>query len=252
MIGPTGFERCGGLDYDQSTDTLYATCERNDGSNTGVLIEVDPATGQGTEVGPFMECNSSTDISLRHADNALFGALFSGCSGFGLALINKNTGNVDYLGDLEPDNGCCGNGMAFPLTDTLFLVDDTSLYTVNQSNGSLTTVTNVFYPGSLVNFPRINAIDLNTSTGDMFVIIVDGGSEYDAPRTNYLGVINLNTGVVTLIGQTQGSMDGLAVVKAVFASPVPTLSESGFILMAVILLAGALIVLRRRQKAVQS
>jgi len=65
-------------------------------------------------------------------------------------------------------------------------------------------------------------------------------------------VINVNTGAVNLIGQTQGGTDGLAIVDAAVVSSVPTLSESGFILMAVILLAGALIVLRRRQKVVSS
>jgi len=184
MIGPTGFERCGGLDYDPVADKLYATCQRNDGSDIGVLIDIDPTTGQGAEIGP-LSCNASTDIAIRNGDRTLFGALFNCSEGnFGLALINKNTGNSNFLGDFDQEDGCCGNGMAFSLTDTLYLADDISLYIVNQSNGNLITVTNVLYPGSLVNTPRINAMDLDTSTGEMFVIIVNGGSEYDAPRTN--------------------------------------------------------------------
>ena len=52
QVGSIGFERVSGLDVNPNTNTLYATAERSDGSNTHVLITIDAITGAGTEVGP--------------------------------------------------------------------------------------------------------------------------------------------------------------------------------------------------------
>src|SRR5687768_2882423 len=52
LIGSTGFERVGGIDFDPLTGQLYGFGERDDGSDEQVLITIDPTTGAGTEVGP--------------------------------------------------------------------------------------------------------------------------------------------------------------------------------------------------------
>ena len=51
-IGLIGFERVSGMDFGPD-GVLYATAERADGSDTPVLITIDPVTGAGTEVGPI-------------------------------------------------------------------------------------------------------------------------------------------------------------------------------------------------------
>jgi len=42
-VGPVGFERCGGMDFD-SNGILFATCERAGGSDTPVLLTIDLLT----------------------------------------------------------------------------------------------------------------------------------------------------------------------------------------------------------------
>jgi len=256
FVGPTGFERCGGMDFDVQTERLIAACQRNDGSDIGVLVEINPLTGQGTEIGP-LGCDTSTDISFRHSDNTLFGALSDDelmgfCPNFGLANINADTGNTSFLGALQPRIGCCGYGMAFSLSDTLFLGEDVALYTVNQSDGSLTQLLNLTYLPPADNIPRTNAMDLNPATGVMFASVVEGGGQLGG-RTNFLATVNLNSGVVTVIGETQTGLDAIAFVGDVdLTRPIPALSEIGLITAALVLFAAAIFALRRRQRAYQS
>ena len=70
-IGPIGFERVSGMDFHPETGKLYATAERADGSNTGVLITIDPLTGVGAEVGPFVAGGVAVGLSFR-SDGTLF------------------------------------------------------------------------------------------------------------------------------------------------------------------------------------
>jgi len=112
------------------------------------LITINPDTGTGTEVGVM--CLGvemiTTDLSVRNADDDLFGNLFDGkdvClvgASNGIAPINTSTGAANPLGLSSGQNGCCGNALAFSPADTLFFGDDADLYTVNQGNGALTMI----------------------------------------------------------------------------------------------------------------
>lgn len=252
FVGPTGFQRCGGMDFDVQTQTLVAACERNDGSNIGVLVEINPFTGVGTEIGP-LGCNISTDISFRPSDNDLFGSLFGGpCPGFGLAEISVNTGNALFLGDFVGVLGCCGSGMAFSLADVLYLATDTALHDVNQTTGVATPLINLTYLPPADSFPRANAMDVHPVTGVMYASVVEGGNEF-GPRTNFLATVNLSSGVVTVIGETQDGLDAIAFVGEVdFTRPIPALSEIGLIAAALVLFAAAIFALHRRRKALHS
>ena len=68
-LGPIGFERCSGMDF--MGPSLYATCERSDGTDTQVLVSINPRTGAGTEVGPIGTCDNIFDMSIR-GDGVLF------------------------------------------------------------------------------------------------------------------------------------------------------------------------------------
>lgn len=78
------------MDFDAS-GTLYAMCERSDGSNTIVLITIDPSTGAGTEVGPtglenLGDFSGTHDISFRPSDALCTSSPRTGRqAGYGLA-----------------------------------------------------------------------------------------------------------------------------------------------------------------------
>lgn len=74
-LGPIGFERCGGMDF-HADGRLFATCERADGSDLPVLVEIDPDTGAGIEVGPTGNCAVWSDVSFRNGDDTLFATGF--------------------------------------------------------------------------------------------------------------------------------------------------------------------------------
>jgi len=124
-----GFERCGGIDFD-SNGTLFAACQRTDGSDVAVLITINPNTGVGSKVG--IMCGNTdaltNDLSYRNADDVLFGVIFEaiGCGGFGLTTFNTSNGAASPLG-ISGRNGCCGSALAFSPADTLFFGDNADL-----------------------------------------------------------------------------------------------------------------------------
>jgi exosortase sorting signal-containing protein len=253
-IGPVGFERCGSLAFDNTTQTFFATCERTDGSDTPVLVNINPATGAGTEVGVLDVCSNWTDLSFRNADNTLFATGFFNTCGSNqntLVTVNTETGTGTIVGPMG-NLGCCGSGMAFSQNDDLFFLDGdvgppNTLYTVNQATGAANVIASVQYPAILDRGPRTNAMVFNPNNGGLFASVVNGGGE-SPPRENFLGLVNTFTGNVTIIGPTVEGLDGIA-----FGSElqfVPTLSEWGLIAMAGLLgIAGLLFVRRKKLTA---
>ena len=232
-IGPVGFERCGGLAYDETSSTLFATCERTDGSDTPVLVTINPATGAGTEIGVLEVCQNWSDLSVRNSDSALFATgFFNECGGGQntLVSVNKNTGFGTIVGPMGND-GCCGNAMAFNTDDVLYFMDGDrgppdTLYIVNQNTGAANVIANVTYPPVLDDEPRPNAIAFNPNTGALIASVVNGDGG-EGTRENYLTIVNIQTGDVTILGTTVEGLDGIAFVPG--ASPVPTISEWGMI-----------------------
>jgi hypothetical protein len=134
------------MDYD-TQGTLYATCERSDGSDTHVLITIDPCTGAGTEVGPTgVEMlgfgDTMSDISFRNSDGALYAYLEASD---GVGTVDPLTGAATALG---PSNSgsCCGNGIAFSPGDVLYHATDDPFNQINQTTGRATFVANLSFP----------------------------------------------------------------------------------------------------------
>jgi uncharacterized repeat protein (TIGR01451 family) len=210
MVGPIGFERVSAMDFGPG-GTLFATGERMDGSDTNVLLTIDPCTGAGTEVGPTNVTGTGfgdvlADISFRRADGVLFAYIESGDA---LGTINTATGALTAIGATNTA-GCCGNGIAFSSNDTLFHANDVDLSTLNQTTAQETVVAPLAFPPEGDNRPRINAMDFRSDT--LFGVLNDGSS--GAPE-NYLTTINTMSGAVTLVGPTQGGLDALAFTSGV-------------------------------------
>ena len=232
-IGPVGFRRCGGLAYDELNSTLFATCERSDGSETPVLVRINPATGAGTEVGVLDVCSNWNDLSFRNSDNDLFATGFGNTCGGGentLVTVNTATGMGTIVGPMGND-GCCGNAMAFSPGDTLFFMDGDrgppdTLYIVNQITGAANAIANVSYPPVLDDEPRPNSMVFNPKQGQLIASVVNGDGN-DGTRENYLTVVNTLTGDVAILGTTVEGLDGLAFGPE--GEPIPTISEWGMI-----------------------
>ena len=208
VIGPIGFERVSGMDFDRETGVLYATGERADGTNTNVLIAVDPATGAGNEIGPTGlpfpgPLDAESDISIRNSDGVIYAYLEPGD---GVATIDRLTGAATFLG--FSGSGGLGNGAAFSNDDVLFHANTVSLNTLDQTTGAATLVAALSWPG----FPpptgafRVAAMDTNCD-GRFFAVVKDG---FGAAGPTYLGVLNPASGAVGHIGLTEPRLDALA------------------------------------------
>lgn len=214
-IGPIGFDRCGGIDFD-SRGVLYGTCEIPDdaeeidglGPDDQVLVVIDPSTGAGHLVGPtggHTFGSAISDISFRNSDDVLFAYLESND---GVGTIVKQTGALTELG--SSGESCCGNGLAFSGDDTLYHANEDDLSTIDQGNGAATNIAEILYPDPpLSDFPRVNGMDFKPFTDTLFVSINDvsegSGSGW------YLGTLSTNPGEVDLIGQTVDRLDALAI-----------------------------------------
>jgi len=139
--------------------------------------------------------------------------------------------------------------MAFSQANILYFLDGDrgppdTLYTVNQNTGNADIFSNVTYPPALDRDPRTNAMAFNRNTGVLFLSIINGTNS-NLPRENFLGTIDINTGVVTVIGPTVDGLDAIAFMPG--TTEIPTLSEWGLLAMAGILGIVGFMVMRRRK-----
>jgi len=195
-----GFERCSAMDF--LNGTLYALCERDDGSDLSVLITINLTTGVGTEVGltnaealPFFFA-AFTGMSFRNSD----GVLYAHAEGNDqMVTIDITTGQVT---DLSAGSiGCAGDAVAFSPADTLFLAACDDLITVNQITGGF--VSSVF--GNTVD--RINGMDYDPDTGVLFGI---HNIDFGAGSTRSLVTIDVSDFSLPTSVSTEDGMDAVA------------------------------------------
>jgi hypothetical protein len=244
LIGPTGFYLCRGLDFQPITNVLYAVCSND--LSFEVLITIDVESGQGTEIGPIIANGFLQDLSFR-SDGTLYGYFRAKGSNF-LSTININTAETNFIGN----SGLFGegNGIGFDQFNELFLAQTDvipSLYLLNQSSGLASLVTDLTLPPLDEGFTIINSLDLNPETGVMFGSLDIQLLEYE----HYLVTIDTSTGVVTNVGETVEGLEAIAFLNP-RVSNIPTMSEYGMIVLAIVLMAGAIFVLRRRMGGVSA
>jgi hypothetical protein len=228
-VGPTGFERCSGMDFNTS-GTLFATCERANPSQTHVLIIIDTGSGVGAEVRPTgvdsssLVVNTASDISFN-ADDVLFAHLVPLNS---LWTMSVTSGVIKFVGSTLLTGS--GNGIAFS-EDELFHADGTTLNTLNLDplmplgEGILEHALDFQVPAGLdcCGQPRINAMDFQPGTEDeiLFASVNDRLFKDPAvlarPLKNFLATIDTATGVVSIIDQTVDGLDAIAFAPAAAA-----------------------------------
>ncbi|GJM16665.1 MAG: hypothetical protein DHS20C13_19920 [Thermodesulfobacteriota bacterium] len=274
LIGPIGFNGVTGLEI-LPDGRLIASANADDGENAiAVLIEINKTTGAGTLIGVLGnnanegECGRMPDISYDDNTGTLFG-YSDFCGGGdelmeveakfinyeGLYIINPNNADVNFVGPSGFEDG--GNGMAVrPSDGTIFHVPNDAnggLVILNRNTGQGTII-----PGSEGNVPlKIGALDFNPQTGVLYGALKPevrrgvGLADLELNETEFdsLVIINQTNGVTSILGSSVPGLDAIVFsANDKFVSPVPTLSEYGLIATAILLLAGSVLVLRRRQK----
>ncbi len=243
-IGNTGFERCGGMDFNPFGGGVYALCSRADGSNIGVLVLINRNSGAGEEVGPTGISDRIGDISFRNSDGVLFAENVANDPQHTLYTIDIQTGQATLVGD----TGLAftgGNGMTFNNAGTLLLQSTDAgstplLYAMDQTTGQAVIIRSVIFPPPLTEQDRFKALKLDPETGIIMGVYTGAGSD----EPTFLATLDPTNGVVTRIGPTEQTLDAIAFLPQ---TTIPTLSEYGMIATAIVLLIGALAFLKRRQ-----
>jgi len=201
-IGFIGFERVGAMAFDPDSGILFAAGEREDFSDTPVLLTINPNTGSGIEVADFGIGNGVTDIAFRNSDGVLFA--FNGLGD--VYTVDTVTAQETYVGPSSVSLGR-GNGLVFSPSDILYQADS-QVHIVDQATGQATNPVPLIYSPPADNVPRPAAMAFDPSSGLYYAIIKDG---FQFSPETYLATIDLQSGVVTIIGETHDFMDGLAI-----------------------------------------
>jgi len=213
FIGLIGFKRVGALAFSPD-GTLYGT--GTDGTNW-YLLTISTSTGAGIIAATLSIPGPYFDMSFRPSDGTLFAY---SCH---LFTINTSSGTTTNLGG---DN--CGNGeaLAFSQSNSLYYADNTNLELINQSTGLGTFVTPLTYaPGFGALQSRAAAMKFDPATGTLWASVVnnDTTARFESAGTYSLGIINITTGAVTVVGATVSGLAAIAIAPE--ASTVPTSSR---------------------------
>ena len=253
LVGPIGFNGVTGLAL-LPDGRLVASANADTDSKIAVLIEIDMDTGAGSLIGTLGddnnpgECGRMPDIALNSVSGQLYGYADS-CNADieGLFIINPDNADATSVGPSGFNGG--GNGLAIrPGTSDIFgtPIDASGLITLDPATGAGTVI-----PASSGNVPnRINAMDFNPETGELYGSFMDVNNTVGFGVANYLVTISTSDGNTELVGLTVPGLDAIVFVEGSFpVTSIPTLSEWGLIVMAGLLGVICLLVIRRRKAA---
>jgi hypothetical protein len=189
LIGPIGFDHVGAMDIHPTTGVIYA-CGVRSGDATPVLISINRATGEGTEIGPSGLVPQIGDLAFRPSDGVLFA---HDVIQHRLYTIDTATGASTLLGPTGVPGQ--GNAIEFSPDGVLYLYTNASVYTLDQTNGAATFVGAANY--GLVGFVRPPAMD-QLPGGQFILLIKDGTNNVSKLATVYAGSgavsVNLDSG----------------------------------------------------------
>ncbi len=282
-IGPIGFNQCSSLDFEPETNELFAVCRRlediveektNAPAEGEVLVNIDLSTGQGTEIGSLNMIGDKTgrvtDISFR-SDGTLFAHVarvqeakqetltrLSPVNTNYLGVINTQTGQLTLLG--QTGLGDEFNAIGFSQADNLYHSTDDgemgTLHMLHQTTGNATLVQTLNYPDEFGGERLITSMDMETVGNGLHAVLYsnldENGKEAletkaDSVEGFFLISINPKSGGIEVIGETQDQIAAIAFLNRERMVQVPTLSEYGLIVTAIMLLGVAALFLRRRQ-----
>ncbi len=206
LVGNIGFYMVSGMDFDSGV--LYGVGKRTSDS-ANVLLSINTATGAGTQIGTLGIGGNVTDISFR-ADHTLF----ANAAG-NIYTINTTSGAATLVGATGANFQ--GNSLAFSNSGTLYYINGNRVETINQTTGAATNGPLMNWAPLANGLARSNAMDYDLSTNSLYASVVDtsGGG---AP--SWLATIDVSTGGVSYLGQTERGMDAIA-IDSIAAVPEP-------------------------------
>lgn len=237
LIGSIGFSSVSGIDFD-SSGVLYGVGQRINNNDpldrTPVLLQINPATGAGTQVAAIKLASNGLnfdpaiqDISFRNSDGALY-AYSTGDT----YVINKTTGVATLVGNSGIAAPPQGGATAFSPADSLHTINQTLVLTTNQTNGLL------LHAPTLVTYPEASSyatgMDYDNSTGKLWATVT-----IDPPDllhgVNYLANIDISTGIVTRVGALEGDLgfQGLTVAPGPAVVPEPGSALAGLLALGI-------------------
>ncbi|MBS0413473.1 MAG: IPTL-CTERM sorting domain-containing protein [Proteobacteria bacterium] len=229
-IGPVGYS-VNGLTFDASTQTLYAITRQNDAGCPRGLLTINIATGAGTVVGCGPASGEGPALLTSNSSGELYSWLEPSTDD--LIRWNKSTGTYSApIGDSGLSTG--EHTLAFDTSNTLYLLNNGSLYTISTSSGAATLVRSGMSVGHHGAF--------NPTSNRLYVIA--GTSD---PRT--IRVLDVSTGAQDNEFAAPNGLHTLAFARSAVppasVASVPTLSQSAMVLLG--LLMGATLILRRHR-----
>jgi len=240
-VGPIGFAVTG-LAVHPLTGVLYGSTASLDETASGSLLTISKTTGAGTVVGPIGR--TIPDLAFT-SDGTLYGWSRSPNA---LHRINVATGQPTRVGNFNLGTNFAGLGLA---------AASNGLVLGTAGNGPLFKVdpnTGVALPFTTTNWARINTAFGALAFGPGGILYGMGlaGSPGGGDLTVFLVRIDLPSGNVTELGPSVPFGDAIAFDPPVFPavelpSPIPTLSELAFGVMALLLTAVAVYQIRRRR-----
>lgn len=234
-IGSVGYA-VNGMTYDATTNTLYATTSNNDPIFPNGLITINMTTGAGTPVGAG--AGQLVNVPSANSSGQLYGWTENSDDP---VLWNKAAGTITVL---SPSGvGTAEQSLAFDNNNVLYLLNyDQNLYTINTTTGAATSlgavtgiVSGVAHHG-----------DFNPDNNQLYAInmVRDGYN----PRDLY--VIDITTRNVVATLPTANDLHTLAFVASAAptpATPVPTLTGWGMIILSGLLALVAVFTPRRQR-----
>jgi hypothetical protein len=210
-VGPIGFALTGMAAHPQ-TGVLYGVTAQTSAASPRTLITVNPATGQGTVVGPLNlaqePANSPSPQTLTDLAFNSAGTLFGWSSrGGDLYMVNLNTGAASKVGESgsELPNG---GGLTFGPNGTLYLSRHLTtgvLETINPTTGLATGSVQL----SGMAERSVGALEFHPN-GTLFGAALDISNPQPSNRAGQLITINPASGAITVLGSSLDRLDAIA------------------------------------------
>jgi len=223
---------------DPTSGIMYASTTAWDGVFNG-LLQVDTTTGTATEIGEFGDSFWAILALTFDSSGQLWGWHDPGEDD--PVKIDKATGVATTVGDAGV--GTAGHVLAFDATNTLFMIQGSSVYIIDQTTGAAVSQPSLsFDPGS-------GGAAFNPATGLLWASATKG-NEQDAliRMTDIAGnsYTDLDTDIEYLNAVTIGGAGGVIINSTSSTVPVPVMSAWFIALLVVLIGGGAIGVLRRR------
>jgi hypothetical protein len=198
--------------YNEETGTLWAGTGRYS-DQEACIFSISPNGIATLLADNYQEFYSHPGMAQRRSDHVIFGT--EGQNSDDLLLIDDSTGVATMFAESLDTVSKGGMGLTF-VGENLYLAAREQLWMINTSNGAPTLVADMTFVGLPTSSGRSRLPSMTTRPSDNQVFAIYRYYEYEL---THLCRVNVNTGVVTNIGELPGEIDGLAWVPADYFTP---------------------------------